>query len=553
MQIVDIQVTIRRLVAVFVAFFVVVSGWLVYWQVFWHGTTQGQAATVNYDARQCVPGNVPQRGTIYDRNKVRLAWSVQEKGAPCGWRRHYADPNLAPLIGYYDPTGFGVTGLELAYNDILSGTDTNNAPTTVNGVGDGVNQAIQNAEHQQTYGNDVYLTIDAAVQDKVISHFNEPPPCGYPYVDQNRPGSIIVEDPHTGEILAMVSYPIFDNDKLVDHTPVNADDPNSLTVGQQTWNALQVPDAPLLFRPTQTAVVPGSTFKMMTLIAGFDSGQFTPSSGYDRADASTYTVDGHTFVTNNLSSNIPDSAFPLDLIHLFAYSDNVAYARTAVALGKQTWLKYAASFGMSYGDQINDIKFDLPTLHSWVFQPQFQHEWDQDNVLFADTGYGQGKLLVTPLMVATMVSTVAADGKLYAPHLKLKEVLHGQSADATPNDPVPAPKTVISPQAAHGVQQALRAVVSYGTGALSPRARSSAVLEGGKTGTGDLGKPLPATQSWWSSIAPVAVDENGASTGQTPRYTIIIQKDLNGEGFCQSEIALHIYEQILLPNMVSPA
>lgn len=568
----DISVTIRRLMAVFIAFFVLVSGWLVYWQVFWNGTAEHQAIAASYDPRQCVRGNVPRRGSIYDRNGKLLAYSTNTDAngkplpyAPCGWQRHYTDPLLAPLLGYYDPTGFGVTGVELAYNTILSGAAdaAPGNPTLTSGqdYGSAIQQIVANTEHLPRYGSDIYLTIDKDIQDKVYSHYNDKPPCGYPYVAQEslpdangivtgRPGSIVVEDPHTGAILAMISYPTYDNDKLVNHTPLNPDDPQSLTVGQQYFNQLLAdPNKPLIDRPIQTAVVPGSTFKMLTMIAAYDSGQFTPQSTLTKDEASSYTVDGHTFVTNNLPTGLPDSAFPIDLTHLFAYSDNVAYARVAVALGKQRWLEYAGRFGLSYGAQVNDIPFDLPVIHSWVYQPQFQQQWGQDNVLLADTGYGQGKLLISPLMVTTMISAIAADGQLYTPHLQLKVVPHGVAADQVADIAPPTPRQVMGVTAAHDLQQAMRAVVSYGTGALSVRARASAVLEGGKTGTGDLGQPLPTTQSWWSSMAPVAIDENGQPTGMTPRYVVVIQKDLNGEGFCQSEIALDIYEQILLRDL----
>ncbi len=553
----DITATARRLMTLFMVVFLFVSGWLVYWQVFWRGSSQGQAVAVAYDQRQCVADNVPQRGSIYDRNGVLLAYSVKDPSAPCGWARHYTDPAFSPVLGYYDPTGYGITGLELAYNSRLSGGLTSTAaatPASQQGIGAGVQAILTNAEHQPRYGDDLYLTLDKTVQDQVYAHFDDTPPsgiCTYPVGTVGQPGSIIVEDPQTGAITAMVSYPTFNADLLVNHQPANPAAANGETLGQQYFQQLLTdPNKPLLNRAIQTAVVPGSTFKIMTLIAGFDSGVLTPQTGFDKADASTYTVAGHTFATNNLPA-LPDSAFPVDLIHLFAYSDNVAYARAAVMVGKPTWLDYAARFGMSYGDQIHTLPFDLPVIPSWVYQPQFQQQWDQDNVLFADTGYGQGRLLVSPLMDTVMIAAIGADGVIHPPHLRLKFVAHGVAATSVPNDPLPAPRRAMSVQTAREVQQAMRAVVSYGTGSLSPRASSSPVLEGGKTGTGDLGFPLPDTQTWWSSLAPIAVDENGVATGKTPRYAVIIQKDRAGEGFCQSTIALTLYEQVLLPDLVA--
>jgi penicillin-binding protein A len=538
-----IEQPFRQLLTVFILLFVVVSGTVVYWQV-------GQAqslATSQYNPRHCVVDAVPQRGTIFDRNGVKLAWSVTDPTQPCGWRRHYADPSLAPVIGYYDPQGFGVTGVEDAFNDVLAGVQ---APTGED-FQSGLQNAINQAEHVRTFGSDVYLTIDERIQ-KIASNAYDTAnqnACS-PTIDaKSEKGSIIVEDPHTGEILAMVSHPGYDNDKLVDHSPAPdgaiAPDGTPLTVGQEYWNQLlQDPNKPLIDRPIADIPVPGSSFKTFTLVAALDSGQFQLSSSFTKDEATDYVVDGFDISTNNLQYYQGEPAghtFPMDLTHNYAYSNNVVFARVATTLGTDTWLSYANRFGISYGDHVANIDFDLPVTNSWVYRPGVKF----DQVALANAGYGQATLQISPLVEEVILSTVAADGIYNTPHLEMKEVPHGVSANDVAKVGPKQSTRIISSQAAQGVREAMKAVVQYGSvgvsGGIIGAIANSPTLQGGKTGTGQVSFS-PNSESWYISMAP---DDVANPTGNPPRLAIVIQKEEGGEGACQSPISDSIYRQAL--------
>src|SRR6185312_6157727 len=116
---------IRRLLTTFLILFLILSGVAAYVQIFNQAFINGPAlAHGSYDPRICPPYDTPIRGTIFDRNGVKLAWTVQDpKSQPCGYRREYdprvATSGLAPLLGYFS-THYGTAGVESAFNDALS-------------------------------------------------------------------------------------------------------------------------------------------------------------------------------------------------------------------------------------------------------------------------------------------------------------------------------------------------------------------------------------------------------------------------------------------------
>src|SRR5216684_2698065 len=112
----NISNSIRTLTRLFIILFVVLSGLLVYWQV----VVANQVAANIHNGRHCLSDAAPIRGRIFDRNGVLLADSVPSKTAICGYVRHYTEPSLVGLIGYYISPLFPSTGLEHKYDDFLS-------------------------------------------------------------------------------------------------------------------------------------------------------------------------------------------------------------------------------------------------------------------------------------------------------------------------------------------------------------------------------------------------------------------------------------------------
>lgn len=599
--------SIGRLTNVFLALFLLLSGGIVYWQVFDAQTL----TTSTYNPRRCDVGNQPVRGNIYDRNGVLLAYSQEDPKAPCNYRRYYCFPSLSPIIGYSSYI-YGETGLEAAYNDYLTGQT---------GVGtSAINNFWDQTLHRPVYGSDIYLTIDWRVQNLIDKEYDitydepggvlgepifnlakgtvgpdpaqpRPSRCDQTLVSQmyNQPaegtahshgGSVIVEDPHTGEILGMLSRPYYDNNEIGDYTPcrlytdtaaydpkyandavcpgAQADPPNGAaqdknelsTIGAAYFQILNHDSqyAPLLTRPTNGLYVPGSTFKTATLTAGLDSGKYQLNNQFggnnclaQNSEARSYTVNGHTFQDVDLLTYNPRPSCPIDLEHGYIYSDNIIYARVGVGVGADTWLNYIQRFGIvdSNGQKKQAIPFDIPVTPSTV---DFQGIRD-DTVNLAAAGFGQGTLQVTPLQMTMITSAVANNGTAMQQHLLYKIVPHGTNpADAT----VTAPTTfgngpIMSATTAQNIRLSMRGVVKQGSAGLISATRANV---GGKTGTAQRENGDP--DSWFLSLAP-------DDPGQTPQWVIVVQRENGDEGLFQAPVADCIYlnmpGQTPLPNV----
>jgi peptidoglycan glycosyltransferase len=604
--------SISRLTSVFLALFMLLSVGAVYWQVF-----QSQAlATSTYNPSLCDIGNQPVRGSIYDRNGILLAYSQADPKAPCNYRRYYCFPSLSPIIGYFSYI-YGETGLEQAYDDILTGKQAAGQ--------DAINNFWDQTLHRPVNGSDIYLTIDARIQNMIDKQFDitvdQPggnlgnatfplakgtvgPPPDEPVparcqqqngalmqqtynqpaenADHNHPGSVIVTDPHTGEILGMLSRPYFNANEIGDYTPcrlytndtTNANLPAcpgaqtnppaaptgtatptpalTSTIGAEYFKQLTTdPHLPLLLRPT-SLYIPGSTFKTMTLSAALDTGKVTltnPTFGGNNctapdSSARHYVVNGHSFDDVDLPTYPKGSiACPIDVEHGYIYSDNIIYAQIGVSLGAATWLNYFQRFGMIDTNATNKqpFPFDFPVKASRVDFKGIQ----SDNVNLAAAAFGQGTLQISPLEMSFITDTVANDGVGLLPHLLLKVVPHGVNpASVPPVSPVPytgngvSNGQIISAQTAQEVRTSMRGVVQQGSATII---RGSRANVGGKTGTAQLDGPDP--HSWFISLAP-------DNAGQTPQYTVVVMRENGDEGLWQAPVADCIFLSLLnLPNV----
>lgn len=514
---------IRRLNTIFITLLLIISAVAAYTQVsdqaFFNGPLLAENQT--YNARgHCPPYDAPVRGTIYDRNGVKLAWSVPDPTAFCGYKREYLDPTLSPLIGYFSYQ-YGTAGVEQSYNNQLAGIQT--------GVTTG--QVYSHLLHEPQHGQDLYLTIDERLQQYVNSVYNASALFGgVCQSDADPAGAVVVENPNNGEILAMVSHPYYDANKI--------DDPGYFQSLQND------PSLPLIDRGAVGVYTPGSTFKTVTMTGVFNNGVSDLNTSYSQADATTYTINGEQINWDDyLNGEWQNAQFPLTMKDAYAYSDNTVYARAAVQLGANDWLDYARRFGIDTPGadpaSFSSPAFDAPYEQSRAYNKDTNGSPTvfNDNLL-AESGFGQGQLLISPLTMATVASAVAANGVLYTPHIGLKVVPYGiDAANVLPTAPSVYDQ-VMSPQTAANIRAAMWAVSQYGTGSAGLNAHNgyhvydSPAHMGGKTGTAQLPDGRP--HAWWIGIAPD--DASGAGTGPA-KYAIALIKEHSGEGACQVYVA----------------
>ncbi len=492
----NISASIRKLTLLFVALFIGLSAGLVYWQV-----VVAQQVTSNpHNSRRFLNSNAPIRGKIYDRNGVLLADSQPAPNG--GYVRHYYDPSLAGLIGYYVP-GYA-TGIEAQYDDYLSGRKGLTA------LDNTINQTL----HRPPVGDDIYLTIDERIQKIVNQDFDTPIVIDNVNTFQSDRGSVIVTDPHSGEVLAMLSRPSFDPNQMV--TTLSANDftyYNKLAADTKE-NALKE-------RPIQSTYVPGSTYKTMTLIAGLDTGSTSLNEEFDYAHAvGPINYNGHNIgpIGNNLGIGDPDPYtihFPVTTEYGFTHSDNVMFAQIGVKTGAQQWLDYNKRFYVG-----SQIPFDLPVTPSSVEGQPFQ------DVNLASGAFGQGYDLVTPMQMSVLDDAVANDGQLMRPMLVSRildpnktqiEKYDAQTLGSTPQ---------MSQQTARSVRQAMLGVVRCGSGSLNVvKLGTSPYTIIAKTGTAEVGGNQ-AANSWLITQAPYSV----TNPTVLPRLTIVAMKENAGEG-----------------------
>jgi len=535
-------------------------------------------------SRRCSNDNAPRRGRIFDRNGVLLAYSKPSNNPTlCGYQRVYTKDaqSLEGVIGYYISPLFGSTGIEKQFDSYLNGR-----------IGStGLNNTINQMLHLPPVGDDIYLTIDARIQKIVNQNFDVVAFVDNITVFATDRGSVIVSDPHTGEILAMLSRPGYDANCVVTCTLAQlrddfvakgydttigcnapctvdqfknalsnkGDDPNC--EAQHTCNLIYFrqletdPKQPLLERPIDSCYVPGSTYKTMTLLAGLDSGsshlddKFYNFNGFDpprypQALGPVWIGDGFDKekfgpVGNNISGYT--FTYPVDLRYGYAHSDNIIFAQVGAKAGADTWLKYNHALYVE-----KQIPFDLP-VHVSTVTPQ-PHlcpinapvETKLSTKQAAEDSFGQGVDFISPMQMSLINNVSANNGHLMRPTLVYKIVDPNQTVLQSFNPQELG--TPITDTTAAQVRDAMYGVVQCGSGSVARvNLTGSPWSIIGKTGTGQVDNTgKTGAEAWLITQAPYVYQ-----SGQQPRITIVAMKENGGEGaFANGPMLRNIYDAI---------
>lgn len=398
-----------------------------------------------------------QRGRILDREGRVLADTVQLDDGT--FARTWPELSTAGLIGYYSPSLYGATNIEEAFDAYLSGEEG----------GDPAEEWLNGVLNEEQRGYDLGLTIDLDLQqqaDELLA---------------GRPGAVVLLDAETGAVLAMVGAPTFDPNRLYANLGQQTDE--EIEAIQAYWAEINADESgPLIFRPTQGVYNPGSTFKTVTASALVDTGEATAETVY--RDEGILEVEGRVIE----EANRPDpSTVNYTLEESYAYSLNVVFAQIGLQLGSDDLLDYANRFGI--GER---IPFDIPTTSD--SQVASSREALNNRALLADTGFGQGEILVSPLQMALVAATVANDGVRPAAHV-VDSVL-GEDGEVLDNLNTDDGKRVMSEESAATMQRLMRASVDYG---YARGVTVDAENVGGKTGTAEVGEGEP--HSWFTGYA----------------------------------------------------
>jgi penicillin-binding protein 2 len=332
-------------------------------------------------------------------------------------------------------------------------------------------------------GSNVILTIDSEIQQLAEEAMGE------------SMGALIVSKPHTGEILAMVSYPRFD--------------PNIFVSGrdQETFKELTLDQRkPFLNRAIQAQYPAGSIFKLVVSLAILDTEQIP----VDRE----FACGGGYQLGNRFFSCWMNHGTGIDLHEAIVYSCDSYFYQTSLILGPDTIAEYARNIGMGQKlgvDLIGELEGIIPDIQ-WKRDIKKDVWYDGDTL---NLSIGQGFMLVTPLQLNALTNIMANRGLLMKPHVvreirtaKKNEIVYRYTPEILINSP-------IDPSHFEFIVQAMRGVVTEGTARWGGAILSAE--SAGKTSTSEV-QGLN-THSWYTAFAPF----NGTDPDEMISVTVIIE------------------------------
>ena len=281
--------------------------------------------------------------------------------------------------GYNDTSLIGKAGLEQVYEETLRGKDF------VEIYIERGSEKITIAKKEGENGKDIKTSIDSALQSKIYSEM------------ANEKGAATAINPKTGEVLAMVSAPSYDSNIFTTY----------VTKTQKAkWEETNNADEINRFNKTYS---PGSTMKLLTSVIGLENGVIDPNATRDIQGLSWQKDSswGDFKITR-----VTDPGKPENLKDAVNHSDNIYFGQIALELGSDKFINGVKNFG--FGE---NFPFEYPMQESQISNDGSLNK----EILLADTGYGQGEIMVTPLHVALAYSALANNGDIMQPRLVISE------------------------------------------------------------------------------------------------------------------------------------
>lgn len=351
--------------------------------------------------------------------------------------------------GYNEQSVIGKSGLEKLYEDRLREKKGYRISILDEQGEEKQALAVKPAED----GENIKLNIDIRWQQKLYEAYQEDKSCS------------VVMNPKSGEVLALVSTPSYNSMDFV------------LGMSQETWDALNNdPNKPMYNRVRETWA-PGSSFKPIVGAVGLTTGAFTEE---EDLGASGLAWQKDESWGNYKVTTLHEYSGGAVLKNALIYSDNIYFAKAALKIGAETFTGEFDKMGFN-----QEIPFDIGMTSS-----QYSNSEAIDSeVQLADSGYGQGQMLVNPLHLACMYSAFFNEGNMITPYLEYEE---GKTASYWAEG-------VFTPEAANIIYEDLKEVVSNPNGTGYGASKAVGVTLAGKTGTAEI----KATQE----------DENGTELG----------------------------------------
>jgi len=408
-------------------------------------------------------------GVSWDSNPIRNYVNLGSLSHVVGYVGNITQDELQVLYnqGYGLRSVVGKSGIEKRFDLTLRGREGTKFRTVdVNGRNVG---SASKDEIIPESGKDIVLTIDRRIQTLAEKALG------------NRMGSVVVLQPATGEVLAMVSYPYYDPNKFYTDE------------ASREFTRLQTdPTFPFVNRSIQSVYPPGSTFKIIMTTAILGDKVLDPN----RTILCTGTVEvgDRVFKCNKLTGH-----GAMNLASGLAQSCNIYFYTAGLQyLGVDRIDDYASRFGLGQTTGV-----DLPgEVAGLVPTPKWKERTLNYPWLGGDTvnlSIGQSYLLVSPIQMADAVAMASNAGKVYRPHL-VKAIIDPATGTVEETKPEVVYESTIAPEVWSQVQDDMRGVITNGTAAVV--ILTKAVKIAGKTGTAEDGSKGSSNHSWFVAYAP---------------------------------------------------
>ncbi|MBL7150937.1 hypothetical protein ISS86_03330 [Candidatus Microgenomates bacterium] len=389
-----------------------------------------------------------ERGIIYDRQEEPLVYNVLKNTSDGGrlersgshdssevnglTRNYLYGEILSHLIGYVDIDYQGISGLEKEYDEILTGEDGGEIIEV-----DAEGQKIKKIDEiKPVPGENLYLAIDLKLQEKAHKALGD------------KKGAVVISNPQNGEILALVSKPSFDPNKINEEI-------------------LHAPNQPLFNRAVNGVYPPGSVFKIVTATAGLESGKINRNTLIE--DTGEIRIGKYRYGNWYFDRFGRTEGF-LGIVKAIKRSNDVFFYRVGERVGAIKIVEWAKSFGLG-----REIGF-LP-------DPE-NDEWFLGNTYHL--AIGQGKLGVTPLQVNMIANVIANGGKLCEP-----KFLKGE---------IDCQEIGLKKETVDIIREGMKEACSEGGTSLRFLDLDFSVAC--KTGTAEFDDPQDQTHAWFTVFAP---------------------------------------------------
>ncbi len=347
-----------------------------------------------------------------------------------------------PDEGYSTGSVIGRSGAEALFESELRGRDGHE----VRIVDENGDMKVVIARIEKEDGTDVKLTIDADLQQMLYQQFQEDEGCS------------VAMNPYTGEVLALVSTPSYDSNDFI------------RGMSAQRWNSLNEDEKQPMYNRFRQVWCPGSSFKPVVAAIGLKTGTLDPGEDFgneglswqkDASWGSYYVTTLHAYE-------------PVIMKNALIYSDNIYFAKAALGIGADTLTDSLDALEFN-----QEIPFDIVMSKS-----QYSNsETIESEIQLADSGYGQGQILVNPLHLASLYTSFVNEGNVIRPYLRYRENPEGEVWISQ----------AFTPDIAAQVAEGLRGVVNDPNGTGYAAHRDDIVLAG-KTGTAEIKDSVEDTE-----------------------------------------------------------